>query len=166
MKLKTTIIAIYLLICEIFAKTVIGNAITTLQNMNRYNMKLNIFFFISIPTFLASCNGQNTSRVTDKISTVTIGDTVSELSNSILIIFQAANRKYWFGSDKDGLYCVDRKTIIHFSTKDSLLDNRTRTIQEDKQENIYVSSLGGINKFDGHTLTTLTAIKNNPSDSA
>ena len=128
-------------------------------------MKLNIFFFINILTFLTSCNGQSTSHVNDKISTATFGDTVSELSNSIIIIFQAADGKYWFGSDKDGLYCVDDKTIIHFSTKDGLLDNRIRSIQEDKQGNIYISTLGGINKFDGHSFTTLTPVKNNPSDS-
>jgi len=45
-----------------------------------------------------------------------------------------------------------------------LLDNRIRSIQEDKQGNIYISSLGGINKFDGHTFTALTAAKNNPPD--
>jgi len=98
-----------------------------------------------------------------KISTVTVGDTVSELSNGIIIVFQATNGKYWFGSDKDGLYCVDGKTIIHFSTKDGLLDNRIRSIQEDKEGNIYISSLGGINKFDGDTFTTLTPTKNIPS---
>ena len=109
-----------------------------------------------------SCNGQTTSQATDKRMTVAIGDTVSELSNSILIVFQATNGKYWFGSDKDGLYCVEGKTIIHFSTKDGLSDNRIRSIQEDK-DNIYISTLGGINKFNGHAWTTLIPIKSSPS---
>lgn len=127
-------------------------------------MKLTIFFCISILTILTSCNGQSITHVADKNVSLKIGDTVSELSNSILIVFQATNGNYWFGSDKDGLFSFDGKTIIHFSTKDGLSDNRIRSIQEDKQGNIYISSLGGINKFDGKTLTTLTPVKNNPSE--
>jgi len=105
--------------------------------------------------------GQNNTQVTDKITSVTIGDTVSALGKNIIIIYQAVNGKYWFGSNKDGLYSVEGKKIIHYSTTDGLLDNRIRTIQEDKQGNIYNPSLGGINKFDGNIFTALTPIKNN-----
>ncbi|MBK6838527.1 MAG: hypothetical protein IPG90_09815 [Bacteroidetes bacterium] len=49
--------------------------------------------------------------------------------------------------------------MLQFSTKNGLSGNRIRSIQEDKQGNIFISSLGGINKFDGQTLTTLTPVK-------
>ncbi|MEZ4721781.1 MAG: two-component regulator propeller domain-containing protein [Flavobacteriales bacterium] len=70
-------------------------------------------------------------------------------------------RKHWFGSNEDGLHRVDGETIVLAYTEDGLLDNRIRSIQEDKQGNIYVSSMGGINKFDGHTWTALTPVKEN-----
>ncbi|MES2622678.1 MAG: two-component regulator propeller domain-containing protein [Bacteroidota bacterium] len=124
-------------------------------------MKPKIFLFIILLISLTSCNGQSTSGTHNKQTAITIGERVTELSNSIIIVFQSANGTYWFGSDKDGVYCVDGKTIIHFSTKHGLSDNRIRSIQEDKQGNIYISTLGGINKFDGQTLTTLTPIKEN-----
>ena len=132
-----------------------------MQTKKRQEMKSNIFLMISIVTILTSCNGQATSHTNGERTTISIGDTVSELSNSILMVFQATNGTYWFGSDKDGLYNVDGKTITHFSTKDGLSDNRIRSIQEDKLGNIYISTLDGINKFDGQAFTTLTAVKEN-----
>lgn len=76
-----------------------------------------------------------------------------------MLIFQATNGDYWFGSDADGIYRYDGKTIIHYSEQDGLSNNRIRSIQEDKQGNIYFATLGGISKFDGQTFVTLTAIK-------
>jgi ligand-binding sensor domain-containing protein len=123
-------------------------------------MKLNILLVFYILIILTSCNGQNVTKNATHNSKVSVGETVSELSNSIWIVFQATNGDYWYGSDKDGVFCFDGKTIIHFSTKDGLSSNRIRGIQEDKAGNIYISTLEGINKFDGHTFTTLTAIPN------
>jgi ligand-binding sensor domain-containing protein len=126
-------------------------------------MKLATFLFFSTLTILTSCNGQNTYKSNSRNSTTQLGDTVIELSKSILIVFQATSGDYWFGSDTNGVYRFDGKTIINFSTKDGLSNNRIRGIQEDKQGNIYFSTLGGINKYDGHTFTTLTPIKSNSS---
>lgn len=116
-------------------------------------MKTSILLFLSILTFLTSCNGQSQK------TTATIGQTVSELSKSILLIYQAEIGDYWFGSDVDGVYRYNGKKIIHFSEKDGLSNNRIRSIQEDKNGNIYFATLGGISKFDGQSFTTLTAIK-------
>lgn len=119
-------------------------------------MKTRVLLFFSILTLVTSCHGQR-QKSTETNSK--IGNTVSELSNSILLIYQATNGHYWFGSDADGVYRYDGKTVIHFSEKDGLSNNRIRSIQEDKQGNIYFATLGGISKFDGQTFTTLTAIK-------
>ena len=126
-------------------------------------MKLNTLLIFCIFILLTSCNGQNFIKYANHNSIVVVGDTVSELSNSIWIVFQATNGDYWYGSDKNGAFCFDGKTIINFTTKHGLSSNRTRAIQEDKQGNIYISTLGGINKFDGHTFTTLTATPNTSS---
>ena len=126
-------------------------------------MKLNTLLIFYIFILLTSCNGQSSTKNATRNSKVVLGDTVSEFNKSIWIVFQAANGDYWYGSDTEGAYRFDGKTIINFSTKDGLSSNRIRSIQEDKKGNIYFSTLGGINKFNGHAFTTLTAIPSTSS---
>lgn len=126
-------------------------------------MKLNTILIFYILYSLTSCNGQSSAENANQNSKVVLGDTVSELSKSIWIVFQATNGDYWYGSDTDGVFRFDGKSIIKFSTEDGLKSNRTRGIQEDNQGNIYISTLEGINKFDGHTFTSLTAIPSKTS---
>lgn len=125
-----------------------------------------MLFLLYLLTVLSSCHGQNTSnienaKISPQNSTIAIGDTVSELDKSIWVIFQDKNNHYWFGSDGHGVYRYDGKTILHFSTKDGLLNDRIRGIQEDKSGNIFITSLDGINKFDGNTVTTLPVTESN-----
>lgn len=87
-----------------------------------------------------------------------IGSPVSALSKSILIVYQATNGDYWFGSDRDGVYRYDGENLIHYSEKDGLSNNRIRSIQEDRKGNIYLATLEGISRFDGKSFSTLTAI--------
>lgn len=87
------------------------------------------------------------------------GDTVDKLGDHLWYIFQDKKNNYWFGSNGEGVYCYDGKTIVNFTTKDGLANDTVRQIQEDKFGNIYISTFGGINKFDGKTFTTLQAIK-------
>lgn len=116
-------------------------------------MKTRILIIFSILILLVVCTGQSQK------STQSVGKVVSELSNSILLIYQASNGDYWFGSDVDGVYRYDGNKVVHYSKKDGLSDNRIRSIQEDKQGNIYFATLGGISKFNGQGFTTLTAVK-------
>lgn len=136
-----------------------------MQPFNTTTMKLYTRLFFGVLTIWASCTGQNTAKSANTHPTITLGDTVTELSNSIWIVFQATNGDYWFGSDTDGAYRFDGKTVMHYSAKDGLSSNSIRGIQEDKQGNIYFSTLAGINKFDGQFFALLTAIPSNgPGD--
>ena len=139
---------------------------TTRETSSRQAMKLNILLFLSIAAVLTSCNGQNASQITNNSfsghnSPVSINDTVTEIDKNIWIVFQDKHNNYWFGSDGQGVYRYDGKTILHFSTKDGLLNNRIRGIQEDKSGNVFITSLKGINKFDGQKFTTLPVIESN-----
>jgi ligand-binding sensor domain-containing protein len=112
---------------------------------------------------LASCTAPTTSG-SGKSAMVSqpaaIGETVAALGNSILIVYQAVNGDYWFGSDVDGVYRWDGKVIVHFDKDDGLSNNSIREIKEDRNGNVFFSTQqGGISKYDGHSLSTLPVVK-------
>lgn len=87
------------------------------------------------------------------------GNTVSQLGKNIRSILQDRNGNYWFGSDGEGVYRYDGKTLIQFTFKDGLPNNQVRTIQEDKSGNIWFVTGEGICHYDGKSFTTFTDTK-------
>jgi ligand-binding sensor domain-containing protein len=130
-------------------------------------MKLNILLLLSIITLLTSCKGQpaNQKKTTAPFSEqLAKGDTVKEPGSSIMVIYQDKKNVYWFGSRETGVYRYDGKTMIHYTTKHGLPNNRIDEIKEDTAGNIYFNSCypySVITKFDGHTFTTLSAMPGN-----
>ncbi len=130
-------------------------------------MKLKILFFIITLTLLTSCNGQSSTKknsieqLYDKLAK---GDTVKELGNSIMVVYQDKNNIYWFGSWETGIYRYDGKTLTNYTTKHGLPSNRIDEIQQDDSGNIYFTSFyptPTIVKFNGNTFTTLAPISSN-----
>lgn len=113
-------------------------------------------------TILTSCNGQtntqihNSENLNEPLAT---GDTVRELGNNIMVIYQDRKNNYWFGSWKDGLYKYDGNDIIHFTTKNGLLGNRIEDIKEDKSGNIYINTTNGLCQFNGKQFVPLMETK-------
>lgn len=112
---------------------------------------------------------QANSASGDQRATVAKGEVVTELDKEMLYIFQAKDNTYWFGSNGQGVYRYNGKTITHFTMKDGLASNRIRGIQEDKSGNIYFTTYEGISRFDGRAFMTLssspsTEWKNQPDD--
>jgi len=126
-------------------------------------MKLNALLFLSMVTALTSCKGQKTSN--DQVLVQSVielpVDTVKELGNNLMLIYQDKKNNYWFGSWEDGLYWYNGKTILHYTTKSGLPHNRIEEIKEDSAGNIYFNTSGGISKFEGQTFTTLPTIESN-----
>lgn len=112
---------------------------------------LNLILLFCLLTMFTSCNGQKPSGVANG----TIGDTVSELDASILIVYQDKKNNFWFGSRVQGVYKYDGKNIIHFTRKDGLCSDGIWGIQEDKFGNIYFDTQEGVSKFDGRSFNTL-----------
>ena len=104
----------------------------------------------------AKSAGQGNSASNDQGVTVAKGEIVTELDKAILYIFQAKDNTYWFGSNVQGVYHYNGRTITHFTTKDGLASGRIRGIQEDKAGNIYFTTYEGISKFDGKAFSTLS----------
>jgi ligand-binding sensor domain-containing protein len=130
-------------------------------------MKLNIIIFINSLIVLLSCNGQTIIRIANsgkQNEFMIFGDTVKELSSNIMVIHQDRKNNYWFGSWKDGLFKYDGKSIIQYTYKDGLPDNRVEEIKEDKQGNIYINTSKGLCKHDGNSFLRLTETISTDSD--
>ena len=88
-----------------------------------------------------------------------LGQTVQELDKAIMHVYHAKDGSYWFGSDSQGAYRYDMKSIVRYSTEDGLVGNRIVGIQEDRSGAIYFTTNKGVSKFDGQTFTTLPVAK-------
>ena len=127
-------------------------------------IKLKIYILCNVLILLTFCNEQTTSHKA-KTDNIIKGDTVAELGKSIMVIHQDKNNNHWFGSWETGVYKYDGKTLINYTTKHGLLNNRIDEIKEDTFGNIYfvsANATSAISKYNGNTFTTLTAV---PSES-
>jgi ligand-binding sensor domain-containing protein len=122
---------------------------------------INISILFSLLFAVASCSGQNSFKAEhSKIKSDTeTGNTVNELGDSLWCVYQDKKNSYWFGSNGEGVYRYDGKTILNFTTKNGLCSDSIRQIQEDEYGNMYFSTMNGINKFDGKKFTTLQPVK-------
>lgn len=126
-------------------------------------MKINILLLVTILTSLTSCSGQNTSQQV-KVEDMVKGDTVKELGSNIMVAYQDKKNVYWFGSWETGVYRYDGKTLINYTTKHGLPNNRIDEIKEDKLGNIYFISCSPqstIVKFNQQSFTTIIATQSN-----
>ncbi len=135
--------------------------------VTRMCMRLNAIL-ASVVVITSACSGQSTPPKAvpsaggppgAQPATVVTGDTVTEMSKALWIVFQDTKNNRWFGSDGQGVYRSDGKTITQFTTKHGLPNDQIREIQQDKSGNIYIGTCGGISRFDGKTFTTLTPIE-------
>jgi len=126
--------------------------------MNINSIKIILIILVS-STFL-SCKGQEKTepKITETKS-FEIGKTVSYLDNRIWAVFQDSQNNYWFGSNGKGLYHFDGKVLKLITSKDGLINNTIRGIQEDNMGNIFIETPKGVSKFNGENFTTLKVIK-------
>lgn len=135
--------------------------------MNTHSIRI-ILSFSTLFNGFTSCNGQNSTE-TDNSNfsgsnlSIAVGDTVTEIDKNIWYVFQDRKNNFWFGSDGQGVYRFDGKTILHYSTKHGLPNAHIREIKEDNVGNVYFTTLNGIGKFDGSKIAKLIpAINNDP----
>lgn len=89
------------------------------------------------------------------------GDTVKELGSNVMLIYQDIQNVYWFGSWETGVYRYDGKSMINYSIKHGLPNNRIDQITEDQNGNIYFISChpnSTITKFDGQSFSKVQTI--------
>jgi ligand-binding sensor domain-containing protein len=122
-------------------------------------MNVHALLLCSILTIASSCHAQVKYADISPGMTGSIGKVVTEMDKSIWVIFQDRKNNYWFGSNGNGVYRYDGKTLTRFTTKDGLYSNQIRGIQQDKSGNIYFEAPGGVSKFDGGKFIALTPVK-------
>ena len=84
------------------------------------------------------------------------GEIVADIGASCWVVFQDASNHYWFGSDGNGLYRYDGKTLTRFTTKDGLAHDAIRGIQQHVSTgHLLICTNGGVSKFDGERFVTL-----------
>ena len=129
--------------------------------MKSISLTLYSMLLLGVLAAFASCKGANASAVSNNAIHLDIetGDTVNALGDHLWYVYQDKKDYYWFGSNGEGVFRYDGKTILNFTTKDGLSSDSIRQIQEDARGNMYFSTLSGINKFDGKKITTLHPIK-------
>lgn len=130
-----------------------------------------LLFLISLLQ-LTSCEGQPSSEDPPERLVEVQGDTVTELANDIMIIYQDKKNVYWFGSWKSGVYRYDGNTLLHYTTAHGLPNQRIDEIKEDTAGNIFFVSCNPsstICKYDGVGFETLSPVQSddwklNPND--
>ena len=126
-------------------------------------IKMSISIFLTALVLFTSCNGQTANRQLKKDNNI-IGDTVTELGNSIMVVYQDKQNSYWFGSWESGVYRYDGEELTNYTTEHGLQNNRIDEIKEDASGNLYFISANSksmISKFDGNTFTTISAVPSN-----
>lgn len=113
---------------------------------------------------ISSCTGQQTIPFQADVQSdqnVAIGDSVSEMRDSPMIIFQDSKGNYWFAGK--GVYKYDGANFVHFRTDHGLCAEGVWGIQEDKVGNLYFETQSGISKFDGMKFSTLRPLAKDSS---
>ncbi|HRI45121.1 MAG TPA: two-component regulator propeller domain-containing protein [Fimbriimonadaceae bacterium] len=87
-----------------------------------------------------------------------LGAPVTAFASNLRTIYQDRNGHYWIGSDHEGLYRYDGKTLLRYTKQDGLPSDQVVEIQEDKKGNLYFTTYAGISRFDGKAFTTLTPV--------
>jgi ligand-binding sensor domain-containing protein len=111
---------------------------------------------------LLSCTGRNAPLNEDKSKNTLdqiAHDTVQSISGKITSVFQDSEENYWYGNGQDGIYRFDGKTLLHFTTKSGLPDNRVESVQEDGHGNIFFQTSGGFCTFDGNKMNVVEPIE-------
>ena len=91
-----------------------------------------------------------------------------QLTEYVRRIFQDSQGRYWFGSNGDGIYRYDPGSgaglLEVFNTDDGLAGSQVTGILEDRNGHIWISTDGGVSRYDGQTFATYTTKDGLPSN--
>ena len=127
--------------------------------------KIKLIYLILILTLSFSCiEKKSTEKETNKSELVATSKTDTlKFTSGIRVIFQDSKGNYWFGIHNEGVCKYDGKAFEYYTTNKGLLDNQIRSIQEDKNGNILISTAKGLSVYDGQKFTNYTTKASEPT---
>jgi ligand-binding sensor domain-containing protein len=124
----------------------------------------NLMYLIVLLILNLSCVEKKSTgkeNSTSELQSVSKTDTL-KFGSGIRVIFQDSKSNYWFGIHNGGVSHFDGNTFKYITTKEGLLDNQIRSIQEDKHGNILIGTAKGLSIYDGQKFTNYSTQTNNP----
>lgn len=107
-------------------------------------------FILTLTLFMSSCLGkggnQSLTQPADFHADAS-GDTVGQLGNNIMVIYQDSRKTHWFGSWETGVYAYDGNVMVQYTMRNGLPSNRVEEIKEDKLGNVFINTSAGLCKF-------------------
>lgn len=110
---------------------------------------------LACSSIATSASPVNQPHLETTASQSAVGDVVDKLGEDLMLVYQDKRNQWWFGTSDDGLYRYDGKTIVHFTTKHGLSQNRIDQILEDSAGRLFFNTPSGICCFDGETFSKL-----------
>jgi ligand-binding sensor domain-containing protein len=130
-----------------------------------------LLILLIILTLNFSCIERKATEKEDKITTQNNNFNLSvnpqsdtlKFDSGIRAIFQDSKGNYWFGIHNGGVGFYNGQSFKYFSIKEGLLDHQIRSIQEDKNGNILISTAKGLSIYDRSNFTNYTTKTNEPT---
>jgi signal transduction histidine kinase/ligand-binding sensor domain-containing protein len=72
--------------------------------------------------------------------------------------------RLWVATESDGVFMLQDGRWRHYTRADGLSHNSARLVQEDRDGNVWVGTIGGLNRLRGHRFETLTTVHGLPHD--
>ena len=128
------------------------------------NKKLKMIYILLILALNFSCVEKKSTEkeVMNSELVITLKADTLKFTSGIHAIFQDSKGNYWFGSHNEGVSFYNGKSFEYFTKSEGLLDNQIRSIQENKNGNMLISTAKGLSVFDGQKFVNYLTNTNNP----
>lgn len=91
-------------------------------------------------------------------------DPGAEQPGNVSHIFMDRQKKLWFSTFGEGVYCYNGKSFTNYNDADGLINNWIRSAIQDSEDNIWFASKYGLCRFDGKNFTRFTEADGLPVD--
>ncbi len=116
-------------------------------------------FSLSVCVLTVSCGGQRAMETPQKnlSEESQTNDSILKPGNRILCMYHDSKGNYWFADN--GLLHYDGTRFKRYTKADGLTSHDIRSIQEDRDGNIFLGHETGVDKFDGKSFEALEVFR-------
>lgn len=128
------------------------------------NKNIHLIYLLLLATVHFSCIEKKSTEKTTTLPKLAVASqsNVLRFTSAIRAIFQDSKGNYWIGSHSEGVCCYNGKTFAYYTVTEGLADNQIRSIQEDKNGKIWLSTANGISVYADGFFTNYPAKNNTP----